>query len=83
MSKVTLFEHRHQGDTWRLEIVSFQGRDFANWRKWYPCDGELKPTRTGMTMPLQRLPDLHTALGEYLTRTDADTGRLREQSPDN
>lgn len=61
-----LFEQKHRGDVWRLEIASYQGRDFANWRKWYPHEGELKPTRTGLTIPLQRLPDLHAALAEYL-----------------
>jgi len=77
-----LFEQKHRGDVWRLEIASYQGRDFANWRKWYPDDGELKPTRTGLTIPLQRLPDLHAALAEYLAGDGADTGRLREALPD-
>lgn len=82
MTGIVLFEHHHRGDVWRLEVASYQGRDFANWRKWYPKDGELKPTRTGMTIPLQRLPDLHAALGEYLASTGDDTGNLRGPSPD-
>ncbi len=65
MSGTVLFEHRHRGHLWRLEVASFRGRTFANWRKWYSTDGEWKPCREGCTMPLEGLGDLMAALMAY------------------
>lgn len=62
MSGPVLFEHRHRGHLWRLEVASFKGRTFANWRKWY-ADGEgWKATREGCTMPLDGLGALMASL---------------------
>lgn len=61
MSRV-LFEHRHRGHIWRLEVADFRGRSFANWRKWYPTDEGWRPTREGCTIPLEELGGLTAAL---------------------
>jgi hypothetical protein len=61
-----LFELDHRGDLWRLEIASHNGRTFGNWRKWYRDGDSLKPTKAGVTIPLERLPELHASLGTYL-----------------
>lgn len=57
-----LFEHRHKGHLWRLEVLSFRGRNFANWRKWYADCGGWKPTREGCTLPLESLAGLTASL---------------------
>ena len=62
MSGPFLFEAPYRGDNWRLEIATFQGRTFANWRKWYPKDGEWKPTKIGCTFPLDGLWELTASL---------------------
>ncbi len=63
MNGAAIFEHRHRGHVWRLEVQSFRGRNFANWRKWYVSDGgELKPSREGCTMPLESLASLTASL---------------------
>ena len=66
MSGAILFEHPYRGDVWRLEIASHEGRTFGNWRKWYRDGDTLKPTRQGVTIPLERLSELHAELGAYL-----------------
>jgi len=60
-----LFEQERNGQLWRLEIVSYRGRTFTNWRKWYSASGEWKPTKQGCTMPLERLADLTACLMAY------------------
>lgn len=66
MSGTLLFEQPYRGDVWRLEITSHDGRTFGNWRKWYPEGDILKPTRQGVTIPLERLKELHAGLSAYL-----------------
>ena len=62
MSGPVIFEHRHRGHVWRLEVQSFKGRTFGNLRKWYAADDGWKPTREGFTMPLEALAGLTAAL---------------------
>jgi hypothetical protein len=64
---IVLFDQRHGNDTWRLEISLFRGRRFGNWRRWYGEPHELKPSRDGVTIPLERLADLHEALSDFLS----------------
>ena len=66
MSGAILFEQPYRGDVWRLEIASHDGRTFGNWRKWYREGDTLKPTRQGVTIPLERLSELHAALTAHL-----------------
>lgn len=62
MSSTLIFEQAQRGDTWRLEIAAYKGRCFLNWRKWYRAEDGLRPTREGVTIPLERLPELTAAL---------------------
>jgi len=73
MSDALLFEVTHRGDRWRLEVAHHQGRTFLNWRKWWCDDGEWKPTRQGVTIPLERMSELHAAIGAYIA-ANAPTG---------
>lgn len=57
-----IFEHRHKGNLWRLEVQTFRGRTFANLRKWYAEGEGWKPTRDGFTMPLESLASLTAGL---------------------
>lgn len=65
MRAAVLFEHRHRGHLWRLEVQSFKGRTFGNWRKWYAADGGWKPTKEGCTIPLDGLEALMAGLMAY------------------
>lgn len=62
MKEPRLFEVTHRGHSWRLEVQSYRGRTFCNWRKWYLVGDEWRPTREGCTFPLDRLQDLTAAL---------------------
>lgn len=75
MRGAILFEQLYRGDVWRLEVANHDGRSFGNWRKWYRDGDVLKPTRQGVTIPLERLPDLAAALTAYLAE-NASSGPL-------
>ena len=63
MSGAVIFEHETRGHLWRLEVVTYKGRTFLNWRKWYRKDGsDWLPTREGAAMPLEALASLTAAL---------------------
>ena len=65
MSGVVLFEHRHRGHLWRLEVATFKGRSFGNWRKWYSDTDGWRATREGCTIPLEGLGALTASLMAY------------------
>lgn len=77
MSARTLLSVPHRGDTVLVEINEYNGKTFANFPKWYSEGDKLKPTREGITIPLEALLELHTSLGGYLAAVDpaALTGR--------
>ena len=61
-----LFEQTYRGDVWRLEVATHNGRTFGNWRKWYHHGDTLRPTKQGVTIPVERLGELQLALSDYL-----------------
>ena len=61
-----LFEQAYRGDLWRLEVATHNGRTFGNWRKWYRDGETLRPTKQGVTFPVERLDELQSALADYL-----------------
>ena len=66
-SNVLLFEQRQRGDFWRLQLATYRGNTAIDWRKWYlDDDGELRATRQGVRIPLERLPELGDAIATYL-----------------
>jgi hypothetical protein len=66
-----------RGDTVLVQISEHNGKTFANFRKWYADGGKLKPTRQGVTIPLEALPELHKALGAYLDGSGLATLKTR------
>ena len=77
MNAQTLLSFPQRGDTVLVQINQHNGKTFANFRKWYAEGDVLKPTKKGVTIPLEVLPELHAALGAYLATIDsaALTGR--------
>jgi hypothetical protein len=66
---VPIFAHHYRGDEWRLAIATLDGRRFADLRRWWQSPaGQWCPSRDGFTMPLERLPELHGALGAAIAR---------------
>jgi hypothetical protein len=65
MTGSVIFEHRHRGHLWRLEVASYRGRSFGNWRKWYSDGGSWRATREGCTIPLEALRGLTAGLMAY------------------
>ena len=83
MTAALLFEQPHRGDVWRLEVTEHNGRTFGNWRKWYRRGDAMQPTREGVTIPLERFPELHAAIGAYLAETapSGPENRRHEAAP--
>ena len=73
MTGAVLFEVTQRGDRWRLEVSSHEGRTFANWRKWWSDGDDWKPTRQGVTFSLERMGEMHEAIGAYIA-ANAPTG---------
>ena len=69
MTGRTLLTLLQRGDTVLVQISEHGGKTFANFRKWYSDGDSLKPTRQGVTIPLESLPELHRSLGAYLADT--------------
>jgi hypothetical protein len=65
MSGTLLFEQPHRGHVWRLEVARYGGHTFVNWRKWYRDGDTLKPTKEGLTFPLERLDELEAAVAGW------------------
>jgi hypothetical protein len=61
MTAALIFDQSYRGDVWRLEVTDYDGRTFGNWRKWWRDGDTLKPSREGVTIPLERFPELHAA----------------------
>lgn len=54
----------HAGDKWdiRASRSQFKGVDRIDIRTFVDIEGERRPTKKGVSIPLDRLPDLITAL---------------------
>ncbi len=65
MSGPVIFERQKRDKLLRLEVSSFKGHTFGNFREWYSANGEWKPSGKGLSIPLDALPALTTALLVY------------------
>lgn len=65
MIAAVLFEQPSGRDVWRLEVATYKGRTFGNWRRWFLQDGVWKPTREGVTIPVERLGELQDAVADW------------------
>lgn len=49
-----------------LKLSDFRGKKYLDIRKWYEDDeGEWKPTRKGLTLPLENVPELVKELQRF------------------
>ena len=70
---MTLWELPVGRELVRFSIRSWQGRTFAELRRWYRAgdDGDgWRHGAKGCTMPLEALTGLHAAIGEHLDAQD-------------
>ena len=65
MSRV-LFEHLYRGEVWQLAVVEYKGHTSGDFRKWYWAGDNLKPSREGLKIPLERLAELRAGIDAYL-----------------
>jgi hypothetical protein len=63
---------KRAGSVLRVAVRSFRGRRFLDTREWAEAGGEPVATSKGATIPLDRVQELHSALGEYLSRSGSD-----------
>lgn len=63
---LVLFEWPHKNGLGRIVLDELNGHSFLNIRSWYWKDDRLFPSKSGVTMPLARLPGLVAALSGCL-----------------
>lgn len=56
----------------RIAITDYRGHRLLSVWRWYPDNGEMKPGRRGVTLPVGKLPDLAAAVNAALDRARAD-----------
>jgi transcriptional coactivator p15 (PC4) len=76
VSNILLFEQRQRGDLWRLQLCTYKGSTAIDWRKWYQDDeGEVRATKQGVRIPLERQPDLLAAIEACQLEKTSDARR--------
>lgn len=63
MAEVIKDIQKDNGDTIRVELSEYEGHKFLQIRIWFTNDdGELKPTKKGVSIPLNKIKDISEAL---------------------
>ena len=57
---------KNRRETVRVEITNYRGADLIRLWNWYNDGGELKPGRGGVSLRVDRLPQLHEAVTKAL-----------------
>lgn len=58
---------RHDGDELRIDIETYKGHTFLSLRTYFDAsDGDMRPTKKGMSVSLSALRELQAALGRAL-----------------
>ncbi len=61
---------RHDGDELRINMESYKGHTFLSLRTYFDAgDGDMRPTKKGVSVPLSALEELQAALGKALGKT--------------
>jgi hypothetical protein len=56
----------------RVTLTEYRGHQLASVWRWYSDNGEMKPGKRGVTVPVAKLPELAAAVNEALARARAD-----------
>ena len=71
---------RNSRETMRVQISRYQDREIFELRAYYTdAEGELKPTKSGITLSLKHLPNAAASLVEALNKVRA-LGLLQDES---
>jgi hypothetical protein len=62
MKRVVADIPKNQRETIRVELDEYEGNQLVATRVWYSDDGELKPTRKGLSIAIKHLPAIRAAL---------------------
>lgn len=74
-ASVTIAEWPKNGrETLRVQLTEYQGRPIIDLRVWYEGrDGELRPSRSGLTCSTSHVERLADALAEAVARLKGET----------
>ena len=75
---VAEFWANRKGETLRVTLSEYEGRPICDLRRYYTsADGKLLPTRKGIALSINRLPDLEAAITKAVSRA-RDLGLLKD-----
>jgi len=61
---------RHDGDELRIDLETYKGHTFLSLRTYFKApDGNMRPTKKGVSVPFSALGDLQIVLGRALGKT--------------
>lgn len=70
---------RYRGDELRVTLGTYEGKPVVQIREWYDAGGSMRPSKKGLSLPIDQLASIASALDEALERI----GRAeRMQSPE-
>jgi len=56
----------------RASVSTYRGREYLDLRTWMVIDGELRPTKKGVSVPTDFLPELEQAVAALRASVDPD-----------
>lgn len=66
--QILLVLPRGQNGEIRCSTDVFGGRELVHFRSWAPINGEMRPTKQGVAVSVDEVPDLIDALAEFLAQ---------------
>ncbi len=64
---------KSRGETIEVYIGEYRGTRYLHIREWYPDkDGEQKPTKKGVAIPVERVEELRNALDDLVPKPVAE-----------
>ena len=61
------FVEKREGERIRIGLNEYEGREYIDIRQYFQNDeGEWRPTKKGVTLPPDKMEDLHKAIGQLL-----------------
>lgn len=72
---------RYSGDELRLTFSTYEGKPVIQFRDWYEVDGNRRPGKKGISLPVKSLPEIVSALDTAIEFIEQNGGMPRRDDP--
>lgn len=72
---------RYSGDELRLTFSTYEGKPVIQFRDWYEVDGDWRPGKKGISLPVKSLPEIVSALDTAIEFIEQNGGVPRRDDP--